>query len=71
MTSGRAIEYRVTQQVLQRRMESGEVHSHRFVNRFIAIVAIAGGMLLLGSFFQELMWAIVAGAGIVSMGLRS
>lgn len=68
MTSARAIEYRITQRIIH----TGRVSEHqtyRLVKQLIAATAIAGGMLLLGSVFQELLIALIAATVISSIAL--
>jgi hypothetical protein len=70
MTNARAIEYRITQQLLRQR-EGGETASrHRFTERLITAAAVTAVLLLLGSCAQELMWAILGAAGVLTLGTR-
>lgn len=71
MTSARAVEYRITQQLLrQREGRSGLSHA-RIAERLITTAAVAAVLVVLGSCAQELLWAVVSGALVLTLGTRS
>ncbi len=69
MTAIRAVEYRIIQDLLQRRSE-GEVSStgNRWALRLVSIASLCAGMLLLGGVLQELVWALLAAGAVLAMG---
>jgi hypothetical protein len=70
MTRARAVEYRITQQLLRRREEAGPAPRHRIVERLIALAAAGVAIALLGAVARELLWAVGACAVVVSLGIR-
>ena len=68
MTAAKLIEYRITRQLLQRREEGGEHQGASvWADRLIAILAVTVGLLLLGSYLEELLWALLAGATVLTL----
>ena len=72
MTAAKAIEYRITRNLLQRRSrDSGSPHlkvsSHRWADRLIAILALTAGLFVLGSFLQELFWVVLAAGTMLTL----
>jgi hypothetical protein len=68
MTAAKLIEYRITRQLLQRREESGAQRGVTpWANRLIAILAVTTGLFILGSYLEELLWAVLAGATIFTL----
>ncbi len=82
MTAAKLIEYRIIQQLQQRR----EVHSVRAVcptqdeissgvhtgvqvwaDRLIAVLALTVGLLLIGSYFEDLLWVALGAATVCSL----
>jgi len=71
MTNARFIEYRITRDLLQRR-ESGPASARSLpVERLISVTAVTAGMLLLGSYAPELLWVLLAGAAVLTLGTRT
>lgn len=68
MTGTKHIEYRITRQLLQRR-HPGVVQSDQnlWVDRLIAVLAVTAGLLIIGSYFEELLWAVVAAATVSTL----
>jgi hypothetical protein len=69
MTAAKAIEYQITRQLLQR--QQGVATGSDFnlwVDRLIAILATTAGLFLLGSYLEELLWAVLAAGTIVTLG---
>jgi len=70
MTTARLIEYRITRDLLQRRDRQPSFSSERLVERLITATAVTTGMLILGSYAPELLWALLAGAAVLTLGTR-
>ncbi|MEM8563426.1 MAG: hypothetical protein AAGF57_14395 [Pseudomonadota bacterium] len=70
MTTGRLVEYRITQTLLRRHTPVSRSGNSRWVERIISTVAVCVGMLLLGSYAPELLAALVACAGVLTLGTR-
>lgn len=68
MTSARAIEYRITRDLMERDINFHAQRSHRCAEHLIAIVAAAAGLLLFGSYLPELVAAGVAGSAVWVLG---
>lgn len=62
MTAARAIEYRITRKLLQPRPMTLAEPNTGYAERLIAILGAAGGLLLCGSLFPELVVAALAGS---------
>ena len=73
MTHARFIEYRITRDLLQRREGAPAVSAspHLPVEQLITATAVTAGMLLLGSYAQELLWALLAAAAVLTLGTRT
>jgi hypothetical protein len=65
MTSARAIEFRITRDLMTRRSASAQAVESPVVRRLICVAALAGGMLLFGSMVPELLGALLA-AGVLA-----
>jgi len=71
MTTARFIEHRITRNLMQRRERQQLVTSGPVAERLITTVAVAAGMLVLGSYLQELLWVLLAGAAVLTLGTRT
>ncbi len=71
MTHARFIEYRITRDLLQRRERAPAASGRLPVEQLITVTAVTAGMLLLGSYAQELLWALLAGATVLTLGTRT
>ena len=71
MTTARFIEYRITRDLLRQRARNTRSPRPLLVERLITVTAVTAGMLLLGSYAQELLWALVAGAAVLTLGIRT
>ena len=65
MTTARLIEHRITRQLLQRREEvippTGYNRNHSlWVERLIAVLAVTVGLSIVGSYFEEMLWVLLA-----------
>ncbi len=69
MTAIRAVEYRIIQDLLQRR-SGREVTptGNRWALRLVSIASLCAGMLLLGGVLQELIWALLAAGAALALG---
>jgi hypothetical protein len=70
MSTARLIEHRITRDLLQRRDCETARGNGRLVERIITVAAVTAGMLMLGSYAPELLWALLAGAGVLTLGTR-
>lgn len=70
MSAVRMIEHRITRDLLRRRELAGGARSGQLAERLITVAAVTAGMLLLGSYLQELLWALLAGAAVLTLGTR-
>lgn len=71
MSTARLIEHRITRELLHRRESGPSACEHKLAERLISVAAVTAGMLLLGSYAQELLWAFIAGAAVLAMGTRT
>ena len=74
MTVARRIENQITRQLLQRRDENeGEPHSryqsgaNPWIDRLIAILAVTAGLVIVGSYLEELLWAALAATTVITL----
>jgi hypothetical protein len=68
MTAAKLIEYRITRQLLRRREEGGEQQgSNVWADRLIAILAVTAGLFILGSYLEELLWALLAATTVCTL----
>ncbi len=83
MTAAQRVEYQITRQLLQRReggavqpgaVQPGAVQdavAHADLNpwadRLIAILAVTAGLVILGSYLEELLWAAVAATTVFTL----
>ena len=70
MTSARAIEYRIIQHRLRRREAEGVRARPRLAERLIMVAAATVSLLVLGAYAQELLWGLLAGATVLTLGTR-
>ncbi len=67
-TAARRIEHRITRKLLQRQEGATEQESITpWADRLIAVGAVTVGLLILGSYVEELLWAAVAAATVVTL----
>ena len=68
MTAAKLIEYRITRQLLQRRDRRIVQRNHNlWADRLIAVLAVTAGLFIIGSYFEELLWAVVAAATVSTL----
>jgi hypothetical protein len=70
MTTAKLVEYQITQQLLRRRESGRSSLQNRIVERTIRTAAIVVGMVLLGSYLQELLWVVLAAGGVFALGVK-
>jgi hypothetical protein len=70
MTSARAIEYRITQQLIEQRKGSSGPESGPVAERVICVLAASAALLLLGSLSAELLWVAVGSGAVLALGTR-
>ena len=71
MTTARFIEHRITRNLLQRRERQRPASGSPVAERLIITAAVSAGMLVLGSYLQELLWVLLAGAAVLTLGTRT
>ena len=68
MTASKLIEYHITRQLLQRSEKGCEPQGvNPWADRLIAILAVTAGLFVLGSYFEELLWALLAAATVFTL----
>ena len=66
--TAKRIEYRITRELLRRREGASELERITpWADRLIAIGAVTVGLLILGSYAEELLWAAVAAATVFTL----
>jgi hypothetical protein len=71
MTTARLLEHRITRDLLNRREHGPVPRRGELAERLITVTAVTAAMLLLGSYAQELLWALLAGAAVLTLGTRA
>ena len=67
-TAAKRVEQRIARKLLQRREMAAEQQYISFwADRLIAIGAVTVGLLILGSYAEELLWAAVAAATVFTL----
>ena len=67
MTSARAIEYRITRNLVDRRAQPVTDAGLQLARRLILAASLAGGMLLFGSMLPELLGALLAAGALAGL----
>lgn len=73
MTTAKLIEYRIARQLLLRRETGAErggkpqADIQPWADRLIAVLALTAGLLILGSYLEELLWAILAAVTVFTL----
>ena len=68
MTSARAIEYRITRRLVRERDHGGARPGRRGAEQIITWAASCVVLAVLGAVAQELLWAVAAGAIVLTLG---
>lgn len=71
MSTARSMEQRITRELVRRRGRTSSGATGQLAERVITSAAVTAGMLLLGSYLQELLWALLAGAVVLTLGTRA
>ena len=71
MTASKAIEYRITRQLLQRQGGGTKPRFATLADRVITVTAVTASLFLLGSYLQELLWALLAASAVLVLGTRN
>lgn len=68
MSTARQIEHSITRHILERREEPAlERRPNIWLERLIAVLAVTAGLSVLGSYFQEMLWALLAAATLAML----
>ncbi len=74
MEAVKQVEHQITRRLLQRRESSGERQGVNpptditpWADRLIAILALTTGLLVVGSYMEELLWAAVAATTVMTL----
>lgn len=68
MTASKRTEYQITRQLLERREQDNiQQGSYPWADRLIAILAVTAGLLILGSYLEQLLWAVVAVTTVLTL----
>lgn len=69
MTAAKAIEYRITRQLLKRRDVDDEQQDYAaWADRLIAVLATTAGLFIVGSYLEELLWIALAAVTVITLG---
>ena len=71
MSTVRHLEYRITRQLLHRREYDSVAGRGGLAGRLITAAAMGAAILLLGSYLEELLWALLAGGVVLTLGTRT
>ncbi len=71
MSTVRHLEHRITRQLLHRREHRSGLGRGGLAGRLITAAAMVAALLLLGSYLQELLWALLAGGVVLTLGTRT
>jgi hypothetical protein len=72
MTAAKALEYHIIQQQLHRtRQHNVAPLGARWADRLIGVLATTVGLFLVGSFMEELLWVVLAGATMFILGYEN
>lgn len=69
MTAAKAIEFQIIQRLMRQAPRRDVSTRVDWARRAISALASLAVVFLLGSYLQELLWAMVAAATVVSLGL--
>jgi hypothetical protein len=78
MTAVKHLEHQITRQLMRRRevraVQQGAAQQRKlqspaskWVDRLIAILALTTGFLVLGSYLEELLWAVIAATALLTL----
>ena len=64
------VEHQIIDRLLQQKRRSLAIDLRSRADRVIWLGAMIVAVAMLGSLFQELMWAVLAGGSVISLGVR-
>jgi hypothetical protein len=73
MTATQCIEHQITRQIVQRRgqvtvkQDAARTAINVWTERLIAVLAVTAGLLILGSYLEQLLWAVVAATTVLTL----
>ncbi len=70
MTAAKALEHRITRQLLQRSEVASTSLEAAWADRLIAVLAVTVALFMIGSVLEELLWVAVAAATVFALGCR-
>ena len=71
MMTGKAMEYRITRQLIQRRQQGRRSGTATAVERLLTAAAVCAALLLMGTYLQELLWVGLGGSAVLTLGTGS
>lgn len=71
MTAAKAMEYRITRRVMQRRRYRRGPSFPKLAERLITTVAVTALLVLMASYLQELLWVVLAASTILTIGTHN
>ena len=71
MTTAKAIEYRISQQLMRRREDAnGPGTCSRVTHRLISVLSVTVVLAALGSYLPELLWVLMGAGSILVIGTK-
>lgn len=72
MTTAKALEHRIVRGLVAREREQGvgPAPSVRRADLLIAVTAFTAGLFVLGTYLEELLWAVMAALTVFALGTR-
>ena len=78
MTAVKHLEYQITRQLMRRRevgavqqgamrQQNRQASTYIWADRLIAVLALTTGLLVLGSYLEELLWAAMAATTLLTL----
>lgn len=69
--AARVIEYRISQRLKQRFRQAPEPYrAFTWSDRLIAVLSVTVGLIVVGSFLEELIWVVLAAATVYGLGFN-
>ena len=71
MTNAKAVEYRISQQLMRRREgANGSTTWSRLTHGLISVVSVTVVLVALGIYLPELLWVLVGAGSILAIGTK-
>lgn len=68
MTTVKLLEHRITRRLLQCRYDDrAQLDTGLWADRLIAVLALTAGLFIVGSYFEELLWALLGAATLATL----